>query len=163
MNVVLSSDFPNGCAGIQNSTDFPALSLGKRRTPPGQFTSCSRSRNAGDGSLSDQRLLEFGKRGEDMEYQLTARRRRIYAFSQGHEADSTAFQSFDHGNQMGDRPSETIKPPDDQNIAASKRLQHRSQAASLLEASRDAVVFEYTFAPRQTKGVSLQIKMLVNR
>jgi hypothetical protein len=102
MNVVLSSDFPNGCAGIQNSTDFPALSLGKRRTPPGQFTSCSRSRNAGDGSLSDQRLLEFGKRGEDMEYQLTARRRRVYALRQGNQAYPTALQGFDHGDQVND-------------------------------------------------------------
>lgn len=96
MNVVLLSDLSNGCASIQHSKDFPALHLGQHRTSPRQFTSCLRGSYASDGPLPDQRLLEFGKGRENVEYQLTARRRRIYAFSQGNEADPTALQGLDH-------------------------------------------------------------------
>jgi len=85
-----------------------------------------------------------------VEYQLSARRGRIYALGQRYEPDPAAFQGFDQRYQMHDRTPETVKSPYDQNIATPEGFQHGRQAITLLLTSRYAVVFGNTVTPRET-------------
>ncbi|KAI1694566.1 hypothetical protein Ddc_22013 [Ditylenchus destructor] len=100
---------------------------------------------------------------QDMKDQLPARGRRIDALRQGQETDAATPQFLDHGNQVPDRPAQTIQPPDDEHIAFPKRLHHGGQTASRILGSGNTMILKDLRTAGIQQGISLQIQVLVRR
>ena len=77
--------------------------------------------------VADQFALELGQCGKIMDVEPSARACRIDLLAQGRKPDATILQRCDRPDQVRQRSSQSIQPPDDQMIARPCKGKRRSQ------------------------------------
>src|SRR5207249_4619376 len=91
------------------------------RRPTAITTTRTCCRQPGFGALSNKVALELRECREDVEDQLPVGGCRVDRLADGLEAYATLAQGFDHVDQMPNRTTQPVEPPNQQGVA---RLQH---------------------------------------
>jgi hypothetical protein len=82
-----------------------------------------RSLEAGERALADQIALEFSKRAEYMEHELSAGGPRVDLLGERGEADSARLEVVGQSDEIAEASAQTVQPPHNQRIAFAQRLQ----------------------------------------
>ena len=80
----------------------------------------------GERALANQIALEFSKRAEYMEHELSAGGPRVDLLGERGEADSARPEVVGQSDEVAEASAQTVQPPHNQRIAFAQRAPHRS-------------------------------------
>lgn len=138
-----------------------ALPFAERGLATERFATCPRGSHAGAGAFADQRAFELGKRSHHVEDQRAAAGLGADGFGQGFEVNVSAFQEFDELEELGYRPAEAIKAPDNEDVAGAQAREGAVQAGSTEIDAGDAAVGKDELASGALEGVTLEREVLL--
>src|SRR5271166_3822985 len=104
----------------------------------------ARGGQAGLHPLLRERPLELRQRAEDMEQELTLRRRGVHLLGQRTESDPARLEVGDRLEQMGQRSTEPVQLPDDQAVACANEGERLGQARTVTAAATDPILEQVT-------------------